>query len=52
MLVDLPKGIGLLGIARIQHELEDIVQAPVELIPVTNLKAGVRQQALADLVPL
>jgi uncharacterized protein len=52
LLVELPDGIGLLGIAGIQHELEQLVHAPVELIPVTDLKAGVRQQAFADLVPL
>ncbi len=52
LLVDLPRGVGLLGVARIRHELEQIVRAPVELIPAADLKALVRTEALADLVPL
>ncbi len=52
LLVDLPREVGLLGVARIRHELEQIVGAPVELIPAADLKALVRTEALADLVPL
>jgi predicted nucleotidyltransferase len=52
LLVDLPRGMGLFGLARLQGELQQILDAPVELIPAADLKAGVRPLALADLVPL
>jgi hypothetical protein len=52
LLVDLPRGMGLFGLARLQGELQQILDAPVELIPAADLKAGVRRVALADLVPL
>lgn len=52
LLVDLPAGIGLLGVARVQEQLEQILHAPVELIPASDLKPGVRPSVLADLVPL
>jgi hypothetical protein len=52
LLVDLPSDIGVLGIARIERLLEQVVDARVELIPAADLKPGVRPQVLSDLVPL
>ncbi|MDP9118349.1 MAG: helix-turn-helix domain-containing protein [Actinomycetota bacterium] len=52
LLVDLPSDIGLLGIARIEAKLEQVVDARVELIPAADLKPGVRPGVLSDLVPL
>jgi uncharacterized protein len=52
LLVDLPSGIGLFGLARVQEQLQQILDAPVELIPATDLKPGVRPAVLAELVPL
>lgn len=52
LLVDLPEGTGLFGRARVQEQLEQILGAPVELIPATDLKPGVRAAVLSDLVPL
>jgi predicted nucleotidyltransferase len=52
LLVDLPPGMGLFGVARLQGELQQILDAPVELIPAADLKPGVRPTAVADLVPL
>ena len=52
LLVSLPSGMGLFGRARLQERLEQILDAPVELIPAADLKPGVRPVALAELVPL
>jgi len=52
LLVELPAGMGLFALARVQNELEQLVGAPVDLIPEAGLKAGVRPAVEADLVPL
>lgn len=52
LLVELPAGIGLFGLARVQEQLEQILHAPVELIPAADLKPGVRANVLAELVLL
>lgn len=52
LLVDLPEGIGLLGIGRAQQDLEDLLGVPVDLVPATSLKPGVRTAVEADLVAL
>jgi hypothetical protein len=38
--LDLPVGIGLFDLARVQDRLQQILGAPVELIPSANLKPG------------
>ena len=43
---------GLFAGARMQNELEELLGSPVDLIPESGLKKGLRQQAAADLVPL
>lgn len=52
LLVDLPEGMGLVGMARVQNELEELLKAPVDLIPESGLKAGVRPSVETDLVRL
>jgi predicted nucleotidyltransferase len=52
LLVDLPPGMSLFGLARVQDDLEAIVEAPVDLVPADDLKPGVRVHALRDLVAL
>ena len=52
LLVELPDGMGLFAVARVQNELEELLGAPVDLIPETGLKAGVRPSVEADLVRL
>lgn len=52
LLVELPSGMGLFGLARVQERLQQILGAPVELIPAVDLKPGVRPTVLAELVPL
>lgn len=52
LLVDLPAGMGLIGRARVQAQLEQVLGAPVELIPASDLKPGVRAGVLSELLPL
>lgn len=52
LLADLPPGMGLLGLGRVQAELEAILGSPVDLVPAGDLKPGVRSRAQADLVTL
>lgn len=52
LLVELPTGMGLFAVARVQNELAGLLGSPVDLIPQSGLKAGVRPAVEADLVPL
>lgn len=52
LLVDVPPAVGLLGLARCQRELEALLGAPVDLIPASDLKAGVAGAVLVDAVRL
>jgi predicted nucleotidyltransferase len=52
LLADLPPGMGLLGLGRVQAELEAIVGSRVDLVSARDLKPGVRARASRDLVAL
>jgi predicted nucleotidyltransferase/DNA-binding XRE family transcriptional regulator len=52
IMVDLPPGMSLLGMARLQSDLEAILGARVDLVPAADLKPGVRERANRDLVTL
>jgi uncharacterized protein len=52
LLADLPPGMGLFGLGRVQADLEAILGSPVDLVPARDLKPGVRARAEADLVAL
>jgi predicted nucleotidyltransferase/DNA-binding XRE family transcriptional regulator len=52
LLVDLPPGIGLLGLGRVRSDLERIVGTQVDLVPATDLKPDVRARVFEDIVPL
>jgi predicted nucleotidyltransferase len=52
LLVELPVGMGLFAVARVQNELEDLLGSPVDLVPNAGLKAGVRPAVETELVPL
>jgi len=52
LLADLPSGMGLLGLGRLQAELEAILDGPVDLVPATNLKPGVCPRVEGELVAL
>ena len=52
LLVDVSPGVGLLGLARCQCELQSVLAAAVDLVPASDLKAGVAATALAEARPL
>lgn len=52
LLVDLPPGAGLFALGRLRRELEDLLGAPVDLVPEDGLKPEVRANVEADLVTL
>jgi uncharacterized protein len=52
LLVHLDRRLGLIGLARLQHELEDILGVPVDLIPDDGLKPDVRAAVERDAVDL
>jgi len=52
LLADLPPGMGLFGLGRVQADLEAIIGSRVDLVPADDLKPAVRARASRDLVPL
>lgn len=52
LLADVPPGMGLLGLGRLEAELEAIAGAQVNLVPAGTLKPGVAERVERDLVAL
>jgi hypothetical protein len=52
LLADVPPGMGLLGLGRVEAELEAIVGAQVDLVPAGTMKPGVNERIDRDLVAL
>jgi len=52
LLADLPPGLGLFGLGRVEAELEGIVSARVDLAPAESLKPQIRKRVEQELVPL
>ena len=52
LLADLPPGMGLLGLGRVQADLEAVLGSRVDLVPAGDLKPGVSARAKRDLVVL
>jgi len=52
LLADLPPGLGLFGLGRVEAELEHIVGARVDLAPAGSLKPQVRKRVEQELVLL
>ena len=52
LLADLPPGMSLFGLGRVQSDLEAIVGTRVDLVPAEDLKPDVRPRAERDLVTL
>ena len=52
LLADLPPGMSLFGLGRVQADLEAIVGTRVDLVPAEDLKPGVRPRAERGLVTL
>ncbi|HYU85809.1 MAG TPA: helix-turn-helix domain-containing protein [Kribbellaceae bacterium] len=52
LLIDLPPGIGLLGLGRVRSDIERIVGTHVDLVPETDLKPDVRARVLKEVISL
>ena len=52
LLAELPPGMSLFGLARLQADLEAILGSQVDLVPAADLKPDVRARVGRDLVPL
>ena len=52
LLVDVEPGVGLIGLARAQHELQELLGVRVDLVPASDLKPGVAASVLAEAMPL
>ena len=52
LLADLPTGMSLFGLARLQADLESILGTRVDLVPSADLKPDVRSRVERDLVAL
>jgi predicted nucleotidyltransferase len=52
LLADLPPGLSLFGLGRVEAEMEAILGSRVDLIPAEDLKPGVRARVERDLVAL
>jgi len=52
LLLDLPSGAGLFTLGRLRRELEDLLQAHVDLVPADGLKPETRAAVDLDLVAL
>lgn len=52
LLADVPEGMSLFSIARIEQEISQIVHAPVDIVPAARLRANVAADAIHEAVPL
>ena len=52
ILVDVKQGVGLVGLARCQRDLEELLGVGVDLVPAGDLKKGVVEEVLAEAVPI
>ena len=52
ILVDVKQGVGLIGLARCQRDLEELFGVGVDLVPSGDLKKGVIEEVLTEAVPL
>jgi len=52
LLADLPPGLSLIGLGRVEADLEAILGSHVDLIPAEDLKPGTRERIVRDLVAL
>lgn len=52
LLADLPPGLSLFGLSRLEADLEGILGTRVDLIPAADLKPGLRERVESDLIAL
>lgn len=52
LLIHLDRPVGLIGLARLEHELRDALGTPIDLVPDDGLKPAIRAAAERDAIPL
>ena len=52
LLVDLGSDVGLVALAGLAREIGEIVGVDVDVVPAELLKSGMREQVLAEAIPL
>lgn len=52
LLVELEEGVSLVDLAGLKRELSELLGADVDLVPAATLKARIRDEVLADAIPL
>ena len=52
LLVDLSSDVGLVALAGLAREIGEIVGVDVDVVPADSLKPGLREQVLAEAIPL
>ena len=52
LLLDVPAGVGLFTLGRLEEQLHRLLGAKIDLVPEASLKPRVRAAIFADLVPL
>lgn len=52
LLVDLDDGVGLVALAGLRRELTELLGVDVDVVPAATLKAGAREEILAEAITL
>lgn len=52
LLFSKAEGLGLMGLAALQNEISDLLGAPVDLVPDSAVRPGIRERVLRQAVPL
>ena len=52
LLVDLDDGVGLVALAALERELAEVLGTTVDVVPADTLKRGIRDEVLAEAIPL
>lgn len=52
LLIDVPDGVGLFALGRLEAELQHLLDAEIDLVPVAGLKPRVRRSVEAELQPI
>lgn len=52
LLVDIDKGVGIVGLAGLKRELTDLLGKSVDVVPTDTLKARIRAEVLTEAIPL
>jgi hypothetical protein len=52
LLVDLDRGVGLVGLAGLTRDLTELLGVPVDVVPADALKTRIRDEVLAEAIAL